>query len=445
MHTIFVVLIFMLSCGCFAASAEQHRNDFKIKFKINVSHLDTTDVDNAHSLLRLLTTIDSIKQSPFDDLTAVIFAGSSSPDGPMRINRPLSARRLDAVKRYVCGRTAVPDSIVTVNDRVTDWNALVDMIAASDMPYKDEVIDIIVNTPEFISTHDGSDVEFRKNKLVAHRGGVSWRYMLRRFFPAIRSCSVTVCHAPAACPETEQSEEATLCRPESDTTGVSQDSIVCDSVAVLASDETPRSAAIPASAIVSATDSVRPFYMSLGTNMLYDALLVPNISVEFYLGKNWSISADWMYGWWDTDRRHRYWRIYGGDLAVRRWFGSAADRKPLTGHHAGVYASAFTYDFEFGGRGQMGGKPGGSLWDRANYAVGLEYGYSLPVASRFNIDFTIGAGYMWGRYQEYKPIDGHYVWQKSKQRRWFGPTRLQVSFIWLLGRGNVNMKGGAGQ
>lgn len=28
----------------------------------------------------------------------------------------------------------------------------------------------------------------------------------------------------------------------------------------------------------------------------------------------------------------------------------------------------------------MGGKPGGSLWDKANYGVGIEYGYSLAIA-----------------------------------------------------------------
>ena len=38
----------------------------------------------------------------------------------------------------------------------------------------------------------------------------------------------------------------------------------------------------------------------------------------------------------------------------------------------------------------MGGEPGGTLWDKGNYAVGVEYGYSLPVARRLNIDFTIG-------------------------------------------------------
>ena len=50
----------------------------------------------------------------------------------------------------------------------------------------------------------------------------------------------------------------------------------------------------------------------------------------------------------------------------------------------------------------------------------------------------IGLGYLGGEYQEYLPKDGHYVWQATKQRRWFGPTKAEVSLVWLLGRNNNN-------
>lgn len=98
--------------------------------------------------------------------------------------------------------------------------------------------------------------------------------------------------------------------------------------------------------------------MAVKTNMLYDVLAVPNIGVEFYLGKGWTLGGNWMYGWWDKGSKHRYWRVYGGDIAVRKWLGKRAAGKPLTGHHLGVYGQVFTYDFEWGGTGYMGGEPG---------------------------------------------------------------------------------------
>lgn len=185
-------------------------------------------------------------------------------------------------------------------------------------------------------------------------------------------------------------------------------------------------------------------YMGLRTNTLYDALLTPNIGVEFYLGKGWSIGGNWMYAWWKNDGRHRYWRVYGGDVELRRYLGRRAASPPLSGHHIGIYGQMLTYDIEMGGRGYIGGRPGGSLRDKANYGAGISYGYSLPVGKRLNIDFSIGIGYLGGTNYGYEPIGGHYVWEETKKRHWFGPTKAEVSLVWLLGRNNHNdRKGGA--
>ena len=94
-----------------------------------------------------------------------------------------------------------------------------------------------------------------------------------------------------------------------------------------------------------------------------------------------------------------------------------------------------TYDFELGGRGYLG--------DKWSYGTGISYGYALPVAQRLNLDFTLGVGYLRGKYKEYLPIDDHYVWQSTHMRNWVGPTKLEVALVWLAGRGNFNAgKGG---
>ena len=184
----------------------------------------------------------------------------------------------------------------------------------------------------------------------------------------------------------------------------------------------------------------KPFYMGLKNNMLYDLATIPNLGIEFYLGKNLSIAANWGYAWWGGPRKDIYWRYYGGDVALRWWFGKASKVKPLQGHHLGLYGQFFTFDFEFGNKGVMGGTPGKNMWskDALQTAIGLEYGYSLPVAYRLNIDFTIGLGYYEGISHEYKPVDGHYVWERSVRRRFIGPTKAEISLVWLLGRGNYN-------
>lgn len=178
----------------------------------------------------------------------------------------------------------------------------------------------------------------------------------------------------------------------------------------------------------------KPFYMAFKTNLLYGLAAVPNIGAEFYLGGVVSMAGNWHYAWWDNDKKHDYWRTYGGDVALRFWMGRRAKNKPLTGHHIGPYGQMITYDFEDGGEG--------ILADRWSWSAGIEYGYSAPIGRRFNIDFTIGLGYHWGEYKEYLPIDGHYVWQATKNRHWYGPTKAEISLVWLIGRGNYNVKKG---
>lgn len=183
-------------------------------------------------------------------------------------------------------------------------------------------------------------------------------------------------------------------------------------------------------------------YFALKTNMLFDLALVPNVGLEFYAGKNISVFGEWMYSWWAKNNRHRYWRIYGGSLGARWRFGRKADAHPLTGHHLGIYGGIFIFDFEWGDIGYMGGKPGGSLWDRCLVNTGVEYGYSLPVGSRLSIDFSIGLGYLGGNYIKYFPFNNSYYREKEYKLRFFGPTKAEVSLTWLLGRVNTNKRKG---
>lgn len=173
------------------------------------------------------------------------------------------------------------------------------------------------------------------------------------------------------------------------------------------------------------------------TNMLYDAALTPNIGLGASVTDRISVVADWMYARWDNRDRHRYWRVYGGDIEARYRIGKRRG-SPLGGHHIGVYGSMTCYDF------QAGRSHRGVLSDKWNYAVGLSYTYSLPVSTHFNIDFSLGIGYLWGNYKKCATIDDCDVWLSTHRLGWFGPTRAGVSLVWLVGGAVKNdRKGGA--
>lgn len=174
--------------------------------------------------------------------------------------------------------------------------------------------------------------------------------------------------------------------------------------------------------------SVRPIhnhsYLSLKTNILYDAVLVPNLGAELNIYDNYTVYFDLMYANWNRPAKHFYWDLYGMQFGARKYFGKVASERSFSGHHAGIYGQALAYDLQAGNIGQQ--------TPNINMGFGLEYGYSFPVTLGLNIDVEIGIGYLSGRYYEYVVEEDHYTWRGTIQRAWIGPTKASVSLVWLL-------------
>lgn len=419
------LLVVAMSGQVAAQNVHEARDSVKIYFRQGKIELDPEFRNNRKSLNRIA---DSLRTSYADSvyrLQKILVVGGASPEGSVKLNKWLSEKRAGVLFDYLSRYGTLPDSLKTTDFIGRDWNGLIRLVENDpEVPYREETLALLREIAGG-AWGDASSHGDHLERLRQLREGVPYYYMYKLLFPELRASRLylwyeKVWNPTALVPQPKTETEVLV--PQTDTAFVRDTVIVRDTVY------------LPA--------QCPPFYMNIRTNMLYDALLVPNIGVEFYIGKDWSVVANWMYGWWKRDHSHWYWRAYGGDIALRKWFGKAAKEKPLTGHHLGIYGQMFTYDFETGGKGYMGGKPGGTLWDKMNWAAGVEYGYSLPVARRLNIDFTIGVGYWGGTYHEYKPVDGCYVWQSTKQRHWFGPTKAEVSLVWLIGRGNYNKEKG---
>ncbi len=408
----------------------------KIYFREAYRYVDSAYRNNNLALNNLKSTIDSAQTN--GTLLSVEIQAWASPDGSVQYNELLAKNRTNELAKWIMGNCNVAEEQIKMTSGGIGWHILCEMLVESDLPYKESIIDIIENTPLWVKDSHGNIITGRRKKLMEHNYGRTWRDMETRLFPEIR-CGLAVVvnvrkEEPARIEEVDKNEKI-------EEAGVIEQPVTTIITEVA---DTTENAVAPAVVGKQAEEasSEKPFYMAVKSNLLEDVLLVPNIGVEFYLGSQWSVGANWKYAWWSIDSKSYFWRVYGGDVYVRKYFGSKAKKKPLQGHHVGIYAQAVTYDFELGGKGIMGGVPGGNIFDKMNYGAGVEYGYSLPIAKRLNMDFSIGFGYLGGQYQEYKPMDDCYVWQATKHRHYWGPTKAEISLVWLLGRDNVNAKKG---
>ena len=533
-------------------------------FKIGSSVLENSRFGNGKRMHVLSDKLYHLHQDKQCKIVSVVVSAGASPEGSKTINERLSRERGEITADFLGRHPALQGVDIERRSLNVDWDGLMLEIEKDfAVPYRDEVMEIIRNTPEFI-VKDGKLLSGRKQQLMALRGGEPWRYMFENNFPQVRSSYIEIEYRyglpEAGLDATDVPDAAGFVKGslevrdvltnellgrgsvDGDVRGevqkvlwddgtitvrgtvrgrstgnvvgpvtatvygkgriesddpifVSGDARVTDSVELVGIDpdrlvaitgkveghvkvDTEALAKIREALAKKKAEKARleaeerarreaeerarleaeerarreaeaaipkepkKFYMSLKTNMLYDVMLVPNLGVEFYLGKGWTIGADGAYAWWDNAKRNRYWRIYGGDLTVRKYFGKRAAAKPLTGHHFGMYGQALIFDFERGGQGYMGGKPKSMLLDDLHWGVGVEYGYAVPIARRLNLDFTIGFGYLGGTMREYKPMGEYYVEQSCKKRNWIGPTKAEISLVWLIGYGNYNEKKG---
>lgn len=157
------------------------------------------------------------------------------------------------------------------------------------------------------------------------------------------------------------------------------------------------------------------------SNLVYDAVLMPSLEVEYRFNDRWSAALEGNMAWWHNNGKHKYYQLATLIPEVRYWFRPQGDRR---GHYVGLFGGGGWYDLENGGTGYKG--EGGM--------AGVSYGYMFPVGKYFAFEAGIGVGFMTTRYEEYLPIDGHYVYQQTSRTNYFGPLKLKFAFVWNIGR-----------
>lgn len=396
-----------LLANAYAASIQDSLRT-TIYFRPGYSLLELSYRDNAANMKALTQGIQTIKGNPCVQLQHIRILSAASPEGNSALNKRVAKRRGERLRDYLKETLVLPDSIFTVSSAGEDWQGLAALIAKEKTPWRNKALQIIRHTPEWV-TRNGKVVDGRKRQLQNLDGGKAWKYMLDNHFYTLRTGAVVVCEVKTLAAEsTPSAAEA------------SQEQARLESASQQSASQSPSSPPVAS-------------YFALKSNLLYDALLVPNLALEASIGSGWTLGAGGMLAWWSKDAKHRYWRIYGGDLEIRKYFGTLSKSKPLQGHHLGIYGDFLTYDFEFGAKGYQ---------SKATYAAGIKYGYSHPIANRLNLDFVLGIGYLHSNYKTYVPRDGCYVYQETKKRKWLGPTQAEISLVWLLGKGNTNKKKG---
>ena len=168
--------------------------------------------------------------------------------------------------------------------------------------------------------------------------------------------------------------------------------------------------------------------LSVKSNLLYDATSTLNLGLEFGLSSRWTLDVSGSYNPWSyaDNKKMKLWML---QPEVRYW-----TCRSFSGHFFGAHLLGGEYNF--GGMLPLGIKPSqsglGSKRDEGWAAgAGLSYGYSWILGRRWNLEATLGLGYLRLDYDRFEcKTCGDRLGEGKKN--YFGPTKAGVSLIYII-------------
>ena len=430
MRRILILVLFHILGCCGFVVAQNRADSVYVYFRRGYSVLDLSFRDNQQSLDRFIKSLDTLDFGNSRVSMSLIVEGNASPDGIVNANLRLSENRVKNVLEYIRQHMDLPDSLVRVVAEGIDWDGLAERVVNdSRVPGRRQALDILYHTPVWIFDERGQIVDGRKKQLMDLEGGRTYRYLLDRHFPELRNAVLRLSYSVDS--DSRPAEHSDAVRePELDSLSEAVNGPEPAESSVSAVGESSAESQSP-----TVTSDSEPMLtnrdplhrLALKTNLLYDAVLMPSLEIEYRIDDRWSINLEGEVAWWSRKAQHKYYQIATIGPEGRYWFKT---KKPWHGHYVGAFAAGSWYDLENGGRGYKG----------EFLMTGLSYGYMFPIGRVLSLEAGIGIGFLHTSYEEYLPLDGHYVYQQTSRTNYFGPVKLKFALAWRLW--DVNRKGG---
>lgn len=412
--------------------AHPQEDTLQVYFRRGYAVLEPELRGNRETLEGLVVRLEAFGDDTAGCVSQLSLRGNASPDGTAAANVRLTRKRVEAVLSYLRQWVEIPDELVEVQANGFDWEGLQLRVEDDpECPARQEVLEVLSDTPEWMYDAQGRIVDGRRKRLMDLRGGVPYGYLAEKVFPDLRNVSIILygqgdqLQAQKEAPDPSDGRaQVTVVGRGSDTQAVAgpMGEAVPEQTSSGKDPEGVRKEEIAGDTLVQP-----PWHrLAIKTNLLYDAILMPSLEVEYRIDDRWSVAVEGSVAWWKRDRRHKYYQIATILPEGRYWFGT---KKPWHGHYVGVFAGGSWYDLENGERGYKG----------EFFTTGVSYGYMFPIGRSLSIEAGLGVGFLYTTYEEYLPIDGHYVYQQTSRTNWFGPVKVKLALVWRLWDGK---KGG---
>lgn len=167
--------------------------------------------------------------------------------------------------------------------------------------------------------------------------------------------------------------------------------------------------------------------IAVKTNLLYDATSTLNLGVEFGLGRRTSLDVPINYNPWSFPKGRKLKHLMV-QPEFRYWFCERFNGSFLGVHALGGIGNTANLKIPFG------------LWDDLEghryqgwfVGAGLSYGYQWYLGPHWNLEATIGGGYIYFNYDKYECGKCGNKLLNDKDKHYFGVTKAGLSLVYLF-------------
>ena len=158
--------------------------DKYVIFPVSQTKLYLDRYNNQQTLDEIIEVIKLIEACDEQQLNNIEMMGFASPEGTLKFNTELGEGRANALRKYIQGKMPhLKDEQFYIINGVENWGGLREMVVASDIKGKNDVLEII----------DNRDGEERKRALKRLNNGTTYYYLLKNFYPQLRkACYIAV-------------------------------------------------------------------------------------------------------------------------------------------------------------------------------------------------------------------------------------------------------------
>ena len=156
-----------------------------LNFRCDKHDLDPNYKSNGQILSEVRKVMDEITGDENIKVTQLSIVGYASPEGSFNHNKALAERRSNSFAQYLAQRYHLPTNQLHVSGYGEDWVKTREVIEASSIQDKDEILRII----DEVANPDARDAHLKRLSR-----GETYQIMLRDYYPQIRRTEYTVAY-----------------------------------------------------------------------------------------------------------------------------------------------------------------------------------------------------------------------------------------------------------